>query len=141
MTATMADPWAELVEDMAPVAREAMTSLTETLTEAERRGYFGFARSGLGVVDKVVTSFSEEDVKALGDNIVLILETIKQMTQPQVMAMLQRTVDVVGEKEPTEPPSLFALVRELREPQVRRGLARAISMLRSVGTDTPTAER
>jgi len=141
MTVTMTDPWADLVEDMAPVAREALNSLTETLAEAERRGYFGFARSGMGVVDKVVTSFSEEDVKALGDNIVLILETIKQMTQPQVMAMLQRTVDVVGEKEPAEPPSLFALLKELREPQVRRGLARAISMLRSVGTDTPIAER
>ncbi len=141
MTATVTDPWAELVEDMAPVAREAMTSLTEILAEVERRGYFGFARSGMGVVDKVVTSFSEEDVQALGDNIVLIFETIKQMTQPEVMRMLRRTVDVVGEAEPAEPPSLFALVRELREPEVRRGLSRAISMLRSVGADTPTARR
>lgn len=141
MTATVTDPWAELVEDLAPVAREAMTSLTENLAEAERRGYFGFARSGMGVVDKVVTSFSEEDVQALGDNIVLILETIKRMTQPEVMRMLRRTVDVVGEAEPAEPPSLFALVKELREPEVRRGLSRAISMLRSVGADTPTARR
>jgi uncharacterized protein YjgD (DUF1641 family) len=141
MTQTLSDPWSELAEDMAPVAREAMTSLTEILAEAERRGYFGFARSGMGVVDKVVTSFSEEDVRALGDNIVLILETIRQMTQPEVMQMLRRTVDVVGEAEPVEPPSLFALLKELREPRVRRGLARVISMLRSVGADAPTARR
>jgi uncharacterized protein YjgD (DUF1641 family) len=137
----MAGPWAELVTDLAPVAEEAMTSLTEILAEAERRGYFGFARSGMGVLDKVVTSFSEEDVEALGDNIVLILDTIKQMTQPDVMAMLQRTVDVAREPEPAEPPSLFALLKEMREPEVRRGLARAISMLRSVGADTPTIRR
>jgi uncharacterized protein YjgD (DUF1641 family) len=141
MTTTTTGPWAELVKDMAPVAGQAMTSLTEILAEAERRGYFGFARSGMGVVDKVVTSFSEEDVDALGENIVLILDTIKQMTQPEVMAMLRRTVGVARESEPAEPPTLFGLLKEMRRPEVRMGLARVISMLGSVGADPPAARR
>ena len=37
----------------------------------EERGYFEFAKAGLGVVDRVVTNFTEEDVEQLGDNVVL----------------------------------------------------------------------
>ena len=33
----------------------------------------------------MVTSFGEDDVAALGDNVVLILNTLKEMTQPEVM--------------------------------------------------------
>ena len=38
------------------------------------RGYFEFIKESQNVVDKVVTSFSKEDVKALGDNVVTILK-------------------------------------------------------------------
>ena len=112
-----------------------MDSASRLLAEAEARGYIEFARSGAGVVDRVVTSFSEEDVEALGDNIVLILETVKEMTQPEVMRMMQSTFHEVAEVEDVdgEPPGLFALMREMRDPQVRRGLARLIAVLRSMG--------
>jgi uncharacterized protein YjgD (DUF1641 family) len=132
------DAWEELLADAAPVARQALTSAIGRLDEAERRGYLGFARSGAGVVDRVVASFSEDDVEALGDNIVLILETVKEMTQPEVMAMLRRTVAEVSEPadDPTGPPTLRALLRELRDPDVRRGLARLLAMLRTLGTQT-----
>ena len=38
-----------------------------------------------------IETFSKEDVEALGDNIVLILETGKEMTQPEIMQMMQST--------------------------------------------------
>ena len=83
--------------------------------------------------------FDEDDVAALGDNVVLILETVKEMTQPEVMTMLQRTAHVVNEPgtAPTEPPSLFALLREMREPEVRLGLARLLDVLRSLAAQAP----
>ena len=37
------------------------------------------------IADRVVTEFTEEDVKALGDNVVTILNAVKEMTQPEVM--------------------------------------------------------
>jgi uncharacterized protein YjgD (DUF1641 family) len=123
----------ELAADLAPAARPAFAALTERLTDLDDRGYFTFARGGFGIVDRVVTSFSEEDVEALGDNIVLILQTVRDMTQPEVMSFLRRTVHSVQEEEaPAKPPSLFGLLREMRDPQVRRGFARALTMLRSM---------
>lgn len=131
--------------DATGLAQPGMELLVDRLGEMEAKGYFSFARSGLGVVDRVVTSFSEEDVQALGDNVVTILQTVREMTQPEVMGFLRRTIHTVQEEEPAEAPSLFHIVREMRDPQVRMGLSRVIHMLRSVGeeprTDTTTTRR
>ncbi|MBE9474056.1 MAG: hypothetical protein IMY85_04135, partial [Chloroflexi bacterium] len=75
----------DLVETVGPLADEAFGKAVEELTELERKGYFGFARGGMQIMDNVVTSFSEEDVNRLGDNVVLILNTVKEMTQPEIM--------------------------------------------------------
>lgn len=131
----------ELTHDLSPIAGQGMESLARVLTEAEHRGYAGFARSGLGVVDRVVGSFDEDDVEALGDNIVLILETVKEMTQPEIMQMMRSTFHGVSEiEEPAGPPSIFQLLRQMREPQVRLGLARLIVVLRSLGNSQPRDE-
>ncbi len=58
---------------------DMMTEATAVLTQLESKGYFGFMRQGAYVVDQVVTSFSEQDVKQLGDNVVLILNTVKAL--------------------------------------------------------------
>jgi uncharacterized protein YjgD (DUF1641 family) len=114
----------------------ALEAVTGRLAAADEKGYFAFARAGAGIADRVVTSFTEEDVEALGDNIVLILNTVKEMTQPEVMGMLRRTIHTVQDQDDTgEPPSMFALVKEMRDPQVRRGLARMLAALRSMGEE------
>lgn len=124
---------AELAETVSELSGPALGMVTDRLAVADEKGYFAFARAGAGIADRVVTSFTEEDVQALGENIVLILNTVKEMTQPEVMGMLRRTIHTVQEEETGEPPSMLALVKEMRDPQVRRGLARMLAALRSMG--------
>lgn len=122
----------ELVADIVPLTPGGMESATHSLAELEQRGYFKFAKEGLGVVDRVVTSYDEDDIRALADNVVLILDTIKEMTQPEVLGMLSRTVHSM-EETGEAPPSLFKLAGQLRDPEVKRGLGRLMSLLRSMG--------
>ncbi len=125
-----------LVEELAPMSTPAVASLNARLQQLDERGYFAFARRSVDVLDNVVTSFSEDDVKQLGDNIVLILQTVKQMTQPEVMGMLHRTaVTMQQEDARLATPSIRELLRQLRDPSVRRGLARALLALRSMGAE------
>lgn len=127
---------AELAGTLTELSGPALEAVTTRLATADEKGYFSFARAGVGIADRVVTSFTEEDVEALGENIVLILNTVKEMTQPEVMGMLRRTIHTVQESdEAVEPPSMFALLREMRDPQVRRGLARLLAALRSMGEE------
>jgi uncharacterized protein YjgD (DUF1641 family) len=128
----------ELVSDVGPLTSGAFTKLLETLEDYESRGYFEFVGAGLGVVDRIVTSYSKEDVEALGDNVVHMLEIVKDLTQPEMLAVAERLLDVVQRQaqvaalEPEEPPSLFALAGKMRDPEVRMGLARALNTFKAV---------
>jgi len=132
------------VDDAAPLGSDVMTVVTERLDELERKGYFRFAGAAVGVADRVVTNFDESDVEQLGDNVVAMLEALREVTQPEMLAFLTRMVDAVQaeqlavESEPADPPSLWALLRQVRDPDVRRGMARALHTLRSVSADTGT---
>ena len=125
-----------LLNDIVPLTGDAFVTVTERLAVLEQRGYFSFVREGLGVMDRVITTYDEEDIRALGDNIILILDTVRQMTQPEVMTMLSRTFDSMEETE-FEAASLFQLARQMRDPAVKRGLARMIGMLRTMGVEEP----
>ncbi len=129
-----------LADELGPLAAPAVSSLNDKLQQLDERGYFRFLREAAALVDKVVTSFTEQDVRLLGENIVLILQTVKQMTQPEVMSLLGRTALAVQEDDSDgagEPPSFLALVKQMRDPRVRRGLARLVATLRAVGAESP----
>ena len=132
-----------LADEIGPLATPAVASLTARLQQLDERGYFSFAREAAGVLDQVVGSFSEDDVRLLGENIVLILQTVKQMTQPEVMTMLRRTALTVQEAQvggSDEAPSTLALLRQLRDPLVRRGFAQMLTTLRALGTPADSAD-
>ena len=130
------------VDDVVPLGSDVMAMATERLDELERKGYFRMAGAAAGVADRVVTNFDERDVEQLGDNIVTMLEALREVTQPEMLAFLTRMIDAVQaeqqavEMEAAEPPSLWALVSQVRDPDVRRGMARALHTLRAVSVET-----
>ena len=126
----------ELADELTPLSQDMFLRAMASLEDYERRGYFAFARGGIGILDRVVTSFDEDDVNALGDNIVLILQTVKEMTQPEVMRMLQSTASAVRDAEIPEDVSMFRLLRDMRDPAVKRGLSRMLGVLRSLDPST-----
>ena len=125
---SMMDLW----EDVGPLTRDAFLTLMQQLNEMEQKGYFVFMQGGLDIMDKVVTSFTEEDVQQLGDNVVLILNTVKEMTQPEIMTMLSNTAHSIQDEEPLN-TSMISILRQLNDPAVRKGLAKTLNVLKSVG--------
>ncbi len=122
----------ELWGDISPLTQNAFLSLMDRLDKFERKGYFAFIQGGMQIADNIVTSFSEEDVRLLGENIVLILQTVKEMTQPEIMTMLRQTVQVAQTEEPEPDVSLLSIIRQLNDPAVKRGLSRTLKVLKSV---------
>ena len=132
----------EMTADVSGFSGQAVERITELLANAEQKGYFGFATAAAGVADRVVTNFDADDVNQLGDNVVAILQTVREITQPELLTLLGRLVEAVRAEqaavaiEDTEPPSLWALVQQLRDPAVRRGMGRALHTLRAVSVET-----
>ena len=125
---------ADLVESVGPLSNDVFAQAVTTLQGMEQRGYFTFAKGGAHIADTIVTSFGEEDVKRLGDNVVLILNTVKDMTQPEIMGFVRNFVaNVELEVEKPVNTSLPALLGQMRDPNVRRGLALTMRVLRVIG--------
>ncbi len=118
--------------DVNPLSQEVFLTLMSRLNEMEQKGYFTFLRGGMEIFDEIVTSFTAEDVKQLGENVVLILQTVKEMTQPEIMQVMRNTAVVMREDEPLEDVSMFAILRQLNDPAVKRGLAKTLTVLKTV---------
>ena len=132
---TRVESMADLFDEIVPIGNQAFNQTVELLDHMERQGYFSFARASWNVVEHIMSEFSEEDVNALGDNIVLILNTIKEMTQPEIMNFVRNTL-MVAEKEVEKPvdTSYLGLLRQMQDPSVRRGLALTMRVLHVVGS-------
>jgi uncharacterized protein YjgD (DUF1641 family) len=119
-----------ITDEVELLGKQVFSTAVEQLDELERAGYFAFAREGWGIMERIVTEFSEEDVQALGENVVTILTTVRNMTQPEIMAMANNAIGAIQEIPPEEKtPSMLALLRELSNPKTRRGMARMINLL------------
>lgn len=122
----------ELWQELSPLTQNAFFSLMNQLDELEQKGYFAFFQGMLKMTDNIIVSFSGDDIQQLGDNIVLILETVKEMTQPEIMTLLSSTVQAAQQDEVAENTSLLGILRQLNDPAVKRGLSRTLNVLKTV---------
>jgi uncharacterized protein YjgD (DUF1641 family) len=126
------ESFSALWQDVSPLTQQAFLTLMTRLEEAEQKGYFAFMRGGMDIADRVVTAFDEEDLQQLGDNIVLILQTVKEMTQPEVMTMMRNTAESLRHDEPAADVSMLSILRQLNDPAVKRGLSKTLNVLSTV---------
>ena len=107
----------------------------QEMQEAEHKGYFALARGGMRIADNVVTSFTEDDARKLGDSVQPALNLVKDLAQPEVIGLLGNIVSDAKREvaKPVGNVSLPGLLGQMRDPQVRRGLALTLRLLRVIG--------
>jgi uncharacterized protein YjgD (DUF1641 family) len=124
----------DFLQDVSPLVRESIIDLMNKMDEFDRKGYFQFIKELQKAGDNVVTSFTPNDVKMLGENIVTILNTIKNLTQPDMLQAINNAVAVYKniDVKVDEKVSLFSLMKELNSPEVKRGLAVGLKFLKNL---------
>lgn len=126
-------PMRELMAEVGPIGKEVMAAATETLGDLEQKGYFEFGREGAAIVDRIVTNYSPEDVRALGNNIVKILDVVRASTQPEVLEIVAEATETLKHPESLEPIGLMGMMRAGRDEDVQRGMAMMFELLRQLG--------
>jgi len=124
----------DFLRDAAPIAREAFFDLLYTLDQLDRKGYFDFMKEAAKIIDQIVSSFSVEDVRALSENIVTILLTVKNLTQPDMLIAINNAISVYKNLDINIEGeiSYWRLIKEARTPEMRRGLAFGIQFLKNL---------
>lgn len=112
----------DFVQDATPIGKEVFKDILKLLHELEQKGYFAYARELGRMTDNIASHFSVEDVRLLADNIVTILETVKSVTQPEMLQATNNALSVLKSFDPAkaEPYSIFRVIREINSPEMRR---------------------
>ncbi|HEX8952322.1 MAG TPA: DUF1641 domain-containing protein, partial [Polyangia bacterium] len=123
----------ELFAEMTPILREVMATATTRLDELDKRGWFDKARAIGSVAERVLDHYSADDVRAFGDAIVSILDTVRALTQPEVLAIAGETAHALAHTEEAEPIGLVGILRASHKKDVQKGMAVLMELLRNVG--------
>jgi uncharacterized protein YjgD (DUF1641 family) len=124
----------DFVQDAGPIANEMIIDFTKKLNEVEEKGYFDFFKTATKIIDNIVTNFSTEDVQLLADNIVTILNTVKGITQPDMLNSVNNALKVYSSMEMEKVPeySIWKLMRELNKPEMKRALGFAVTFMKNI---------
>lgn len=127
----------DLTKDMGPVVREVTIDFIRKLHELEQKGYFKFFREFSAIMDNIVLHYSLEDARLLADNIVTILDTIKNITQPEVLRAVNNAVSVYQQMDAEEIPeySAWKAMKELRTPEMKKSIGFLITFLKGMSQD------
>ena len=109
----------------------------QKFNELDQKGYIDFFRELSKAMDNIVTHFTVQDVKDLADNAVTILETVKEMTQPDMLSAMDNAVTVFKNLDTKDIPeySLWKAMKEMRSPEMRKGLGFMITFLKKLAQE------
>ena len=124
----------DLLKEAGPIANEMILDFTKKLHELEKRNYFAFFGELAKVLDNIVGNFSPEDIRQLADNIVLILETVKNLTQPEMLTALNNAVKVYSSVDTETIPqySIWRVMKEMKTPEMKSALGFMITFMKNL---------
>jgi uncharacterized protein YjgD (DUF1641 family) len=127
----------DLMQDMGPVVREVIIDLIKKMHEFEKKGYFEFFGAMTNVFDNIITNYSKKDVELLAENVVTILETVKSMTQPEMMHALNNAMNIYQKLDVEDIPdySIWKAMKEMRTPEMKRGIGFMITFLKNLSNE------
>lgn len=122
----------DFMKDISPILHQVGLDAVHKMNELEEKGYFDFLREFGLMMDNIVTHFSKEDVRALAENVVTILETVKNLTQPDMLKAINNATTIYKnlDMEHVEEFSIFKAMRELRKPEMKKGIGFMITFLK-----------
>jgi uncharacterized protein YjgD (DUF1641 family) len=128
----------DFIHDISPVLHQIGLDGIKAMNELEKKGYVDFLKESGKIIDNVVTHFSTEDVRLLAENIVTILETVKNLTQPEMLGAINNGVVVYKSLDVNNIPeySLFRALRAMNSPELRKGLGFMITFLKNIATES-----
>lgn len=128
----------DLVYDVSPILRQMGLDGIKLLNEMESKGYISFLKESVRIMDNIVEHFTLNDVRSLADNIVTILETVKNITQPEMLEAINNGIVVYKSLDVENIPeySMFKAIRAMNAPELRKGIGFMITFLKNIAKES-----
>ena len=124
----------DLIKDLGPIVQQVGLDAIQKMAEFEEKGYFAFFGEATKIMDNIVSHFSPKDVTALADNVVTILETVKGMTQPDMLEAMNNGLVVYKSMETKDIKeySLWKAFRAMNSREMKRSLGFMITFMQKL---------
>ncbi len=128
----------DFVKDASPIFNEVVIDFSKKLQEFDEKGYLEFFAEAGKIFDNIVSHYKPSDVRELADNVVMILETVRSATQPEMMAAIHNGMKVYSSMEIENIPeySIFKVMREMNKPEMKRALGFFVTFMKNMATET-----
>jgi len=128
----------DLAKDVTPILHQMGLDGIHLMNEFEQKGYFEFMKESMKIFDNIVTHFSSEDVKQLADNVVTILETVKNLTQPDMLKAINSGLVVYKsiEIDNVEEYSIWRAMKAMNSKEMKKGIGFMITFLQNIAKET-----
>ena len=124
----------DLLKEVGPIANEMIIDFTKKLHELETKNYFEFFGELGNVIDNIVQNFTADDIRQLADNVVLMLHTIKNLTQPEMLTAINNAVKIYGSVDTETIPqySIWKVMKEMRTPEMKAAMGFMITFMKNL---------
>ncbi len=125
----------DFVQTAEPLLKTSFPQLILFLDDLEQKGVFRLLNKSLNILKEVSSSFSNEDLDQIGNGLVNLAGTLKEVTKPESVAFLSKAAALPGQLNPEQAKDvgLFGLMGALGDNQVKRGMGVLMELTRCLG--------
>ena len=123
----------ELIQEFTPISREMMDVAIHTFHQAEQQGLFRLAAGLRDITLEIAANYTEGDLAQLQGSVTSILDTVRNLTRPDILEILNEAGDVLHQTDHIQPLGLGGMVKAGADVDVQRGMAVLIEVMRHVG--------
>lgn len=123
----------ELIAEANPIIKAMMDAGIIEFAKWEKQGVFAFIKEMRGLFDQIITHYGPDDMRNLAEHVVEILDTVRNITQSDVLDMANEATDGLRDATGADPVGAWGVLRATKDEDVRKGLAVMVEVLRRVG--------
>ena len=124
----------DFVNDAAPLGKQVLNQVMDMLTDLEKKGYFEFGKEAIKIMDTIVTTFTLDDIRLLRKNIIAIIITFRNMTNPEMLGSMNNALQFFQKMDVNVDKKIgyWQLMKEMRDPEFKRGIGFMINFLKNM---------
>ena len=114
----------DLVKDAGPIIKQVGIDAVDKFNDIDNKGYFEVLKQVIIALETIMERYSKEDIQNLSENIITVVDTLFNITDPALMKNLNLAVTTVKSTHlnEVEKYSLWKIIREFTRPEMKQGI-------------------